>query len=495
MTYTQRLQSLLWSMILTMTIPCVAFGAPPAPVPPVPSPQQRAWQAMEMTGFIHFTVNTFTDREWGDGTEDPATFNPSALDTRQWARVARDAGIKMLILTAKHHDGFCLWPSKYTEHSVKSSPWKEGKGDVVRELSDACREYGLKFGIYLSPWDRHERCYGNSPVYNEYFRNQLRELLTNYGPIAEVWFDGACGEGPNGKRQVYDWPSYYKVVRECQPNALIFGCGPDIRWCGNERGYASETEWSVQPITDDMKELRWVELHRTYVDGSGQKLADQMIRDGKTENCIWYPAECDVSIRPGWFYHPKEDDRVHSLDHLLDIYYKSVGRNGVLLLNLPPDRRGLIHENDVKRLQEFRAVLDKTFQNNVAEGKSAKASNVRENSDIYSPDNVLDGDSSTYWVTDDDVNTGWIEIDLEKERSFDVAMIQESIGLGQRVMDFVVEAKTPDGWQTLAEGTTIGHKRLLRFPPVTASKVRLKITGSRACPVIHTVGLFKRPEM
>jgi len=270
-----------------------------------PTPQQLAWQESELTMFLHFGINTFTDREWGDGKEDPKLFNPIELDARQWVQVAKDAGFKYMILTAKHHDGFCLWPSEYTEHSVKNSPWRAGKGDVVRELADACQEAGMKMGIYLSPWDRHEQTYGDSPVYNQYFRNQLTELLTNYGEISEVWFDGACGEGPNGRRQEYDWQSYYEVIRKLQPNAVIAICGPDIRWVGNEDGVARETEWSVQDANPV--------IHKDI--------------EGK----VWYPAECDVSIRPGWFWHKSQDDKVKSLEHLLDIYYKSVGRNRTLL--------------------------------------------------------------------------------------------------------------------------------------------------------------------
>ena len=337
----------------------------------VPTPQQIAWQELEFIGFAHFGVNTFTDREWGEGTEDEKVFNPTDFDADQWARVLKDAGIRLLILTAKHHDGFCLWPSRFTEHSVKNSPWRKGKGNVVREVSDACRRHGIKFGVYLSPWDRNNPEYGNSPVYNQYFANQLRELLTNYGPITEVWFDGACGEGPNGKKQVYDWTAYYKVVRELQPDAVIAICGPDVRWVGNETGVARETEWSVQPA--------------------------RSAASGGKDGLVWWPAECDVSIRPGWFYHASQDDKVKSLHHLLDIYYKSVGRNSVLLLNIPPDRRGHIHENDTARLRELRKVLDDTFRIDLADNAGATANSA---TDGHGPDTVVDGDQKTWWSPD-----------------------------------------------------------------------------------------------
>ena len=294
--------------------------------------------------------------------------------------------MKLLILTCKHHDGFCLWPSKYTEHCVKNSPWRDGKGDVVKEVSDACRRGGIKFGVYLSPWDRHEKTYG-SDAYNDYYKNQLRELLTNYGEITEVWWDGACGEGPNGKRQVYDWDGYIKVVRELQPNAVMAICGPDIRWVGNEDGLARESEWSVLPPMPDAPAKPDLG-HRKY-----RCRSDTVFR--------WYPAECDVSIRPGWFYHASEDGKVKSLHDLLDIYYRSVGRNSVLLLNVPPDRRGLFHENDVARLRELRAALDETFKTNLAAGKPATASSAAAE---HAAAMAVDGDGATYWTPADGVS-------------------------------------------------------------------------------------------
>lgn len=416
-----------------------------------PTPQQLAWQEGELTMFVHFGINTFTNREWGEGNEDPGLFAPTRLDCRQWVQVAKEAGFKVIILTAKHHDGFCLWPSAYTEHSVKRSPWRDGRGDVVAELSQACREAGVKLGLYLSPWDRHEPTYGDSPAHNAHFRNQLTELLTNYGEVAEVWFDGACGEGPNGKRQEYDWNSYYEVVRRLQPNALIAICGPDIRWVGNEDGFAAETEWSVQ-------------------------------------NGRWHPAECDVSIRPGWFWHPEQDAQVKTLEHLIDIYYRSVGHNSVLLLNVPPNRDGLIPEPDIARLREWRRVLDETFAVDHASGATVTAS-------AADPDHpaaaLVDGDPETYWSPPAGTRTATLTIELKQAARFDVTMLQEYIALGQRVEGYTIEVADGNGWRRIVEGTTIGHKKLDRFEPVSAQRVRLAITASRGTPLLRRFGLFK----
>jgi len=447
-----------------------------------PSARQLAWQELEFIAFIHFTVNTFTDKEWGDGTEDPAIFNPTQLDTRQWVRICKDAGMKMIILTAKHHDGFCLWPSKYTEHSVKNSPWKNGRGDVVRELADACREAGLKLGLYLSPWDRHEPTYGNTVKYNKFYKNQLRELLTNYGEISEVWFDGA--KGKDAKDMVYDWPGYYAIVRKLQPDAVIFN-GLDIRWVGNERGYARQSEWSVMNRND--RPFGFINPQQKDL-GSLKALGDG-------ENLIWYPAETDVSIRPGWFYHASQDDKVKSLEKLLDIYYISLGRNTVLLLNLPPDRRGLIHENDVQRLRELRKVLDATFKHNLAMGAAAKASCVRGDNPRYGADKIVDGKKDTYWSTDDWTTSATLEFDLGKKYTFNVAELAEYIRIGQRVEEFVLEARHGKTWKEFARGTTIGYKRLLRFDDTTTQKVRIRILKYRVCPTISNFALFYAPPI
>ncbi len=456
-----------WTVLV---LAAVAGAEPPAPLPPVPSPSQLAWQRMELTMFLHFGVNTFTDREWGDGKEDPAVFAPSDLDARQWASTAREAGFRLLILTAKHHDGFCLWPSRFTDHSVARSPWKGGKGDVVREFVDACRAEGLKAGLYLSPWDRHAPMYGTD-AYNTHFTNQLAELLSSYGAIDEVWFDGACGEGPNGKRQVYDWPAYYSVIRRLQPQAVIAICGPDVRWVGNESGVARPGESSVQPP------------------GAG--------RHGATApDAVWYPAECDVSIRPGWFYHAAEDGKVKSIEHLIDIYFKSVGRNSALLLNVPPDRRGRIADPDVRRLREFRATLDAVFATNLVAAANVLASDERSDpTGRFRAGAAADGDVETYWALPDEVRSNaWLEARWEAPRTFNVVDVREFIPLGERVRTYRIEAASGDGpWRTVARGRVIGHRNLHRLGRVTATRVRLAIESAAACPAIAEFGLYLSP--
>ena len=462
----------------------------------VPTPQQQAWQEFEFTAFTHFGMDTFTDREWGVGTENPSQFNPTAFDARQWVRVIKAAGMKMLILTAKHHDGFCLWPSKYTDHSVKNSPWRHGKGDVVQDVSAACKEYGLKFGVYLSPWDRHERTYGDSPRYNEFFRNQLRELLSNYGEVSEVWFDGANGEGPNGKKQIYHWPSYYKVIRELQPGAVIFGMGPDVRWVGTESGYGRETEWSVVP--DIVRNLNAIAASSQQhpIDGAfvpGDMTHQDLGSREKIKSAralVWYPAETDVSIRPGWFYHTSQDDLVKTPESLIDIYYNSVGKNSVLLLNIPPDKRGRIHASDIKSLSGMRTILDQTFSKNLLDDATVTASCERPGHEARF---VIDHDRRTYWSSQEGRVSATLIFDLPRAQRFDRAMFQESIQVGQRIESFHLDAWQGDSLVELGRGTTIGYKRLLRFPPVTARKVRLVIEQSRTSPTLTAVGLFKSP--
>jgi alpha-L-fucosidase len=426
--------------------------------PPLPSPQQLAWQRHEVIAFAHFGMNTFADREWGKGSEDPKLFDPTDFDARQWAKVLNAAGVKLLILTAKHHDGFCLWPSRFTEHCVRNSPWRGGKGDVVREVVDALREHQTRVGLYLSPWDRNHPSYGDSPKYNEYFRNQLRELLSNYGPVDEVWFDGACGEGPNGKKQDYDWASYYAIVRELQPNALIAICGPDIRWVGNESGVAKEDESSV-------------------------------VRQG--DRSVWYPAECDVSIRPGWFYHAFQDEKVKSLATLADIYFKSVGRNSVLLLNIPPDKRGLLADPDVARLKEFRMFMDRLYATDFAKTSTVTASSRRDAS--VHETTLVDGNLDTYWTPGKSSGTNFVEFDLGQARTFNVARIQENIALGERVSAYGIQALEREQWRTITSGQVIGHKQLRCFPSVTARRVRLVIDKASAPPAIAEFGLHLNP--
>lgn len=456
-------------------------SAAPAPYGPLPSPSQVQWQQLEYYMFLHFGPNTFTDVEWGEGDEDPQVFNPSQLDARQWARIAKAAGMKAIIITAKHHDGFCLWPSEFSTHTVRESPWKDGKGDVLRELSEACKEYGLKFGVYLSPWDMNHPAYG-TPGYNQIFANTLNEVLSNYGDVFEQWFDGANGEGPNGKKQVYDWPMFHEVVYRNQPDAIIFSdVGPGCRWVGNENGFAGETNWSTIDV----------EGFGPGVDAPARKV----LNEGKEDGEAWVPAESDVSIRPGWFYSPSTDDKVKSLNHLLKIYYASVGRNSNLLLNVPIDRRGLIHPADSARLMELRDVLDESFKENVAEGKTIIASQVRGNQAKFAGNNLTDANYETYWTTEDDTHAGSITLDLGQEVEFNRLVLQEYIPLGQRVKSFSVEFWNGEEFQLLDEQTTIGYKRILVFPTLTTSKVRVNILDSKAAPVISELQLYKAPEM
>ncbi len=428
----------------------------------IPTAQQLAWQKDELTAFLHFGINTFTGREWGDGSEDPALFNPTELDANQWVKTLRDAGFKMVIITAKHHDGFCLWPTRTTEHSVKSSPWKEGRGDVVRELREACDRYGMKFGVYLSPWDRNAACYGDSPTYNRMFIEQLTELLTDYGEVHEVWFDGANGEGPNGKKQVYDWPAFYEVIRRLQPHAVTAIMGDDVRWVGNERGLGRQTEWSATVLMPEGYERALQNNERIGVSATAKDLGSREVLE-KASEIFWYPSEVDVSIRLGWFYHKEQDEQVKSLKQLTDIYFQSVGYNSVLLLNIPPDRRGLIHEADCRRLAEFADYIARTFADNrVKSGDKlwlAEAGNVRE----YA---------------------------LKPDSRVNLLVLQEDIATGQRVEGVTVEAQTADGWIPLCKATTVGHKRILRFPDVEASALRVKIDSTRATARICNVGAY-----
>jgi alpha-L-fucosidase len=479
----------LFLTIFIFLVSCSQTETPPS-VLPVSSERQLAWHEMEFYAFVHFNMNTFTNMEWGLGSERPEFFNPTELDCRQWARVCKEAGMKGIILTAKHHDGFCLWPSKYTEHSVKNSPWKDGKGDVVRELSEACKEYGLKMGIYLSPWDRNSADYGK-PEYITYFRNQLRELLTNYGDIFEVWFDGANGGtgyygGANEERRIdhttyYDWENTRKIVRELQPMACMFSDGgPDIRWVGNEQGWASKSNWCT--------------LNRNEF-APGVVSDIKFLQKGQENGSDWVPAEVDVSIRPGWYYHPSEDHKVKSLPQLLDIYYHSVGRNASLLLNLPVDKRGLVNENDVRQLNKLSDAIKTDFANDLAIDKKVTATNSRGNSRKYQSGNVNDNNPDTYWATDDNVKEASITIDFGKPSEFNRFLVQEDIRLGQRVKQFTLEALVGDEWNELANETTIGRKRILRFANVTASKLRLNIVDSKACPVISNIGVYKAPKV
>jgi alpha-L-fucosidase len=458
---------------------------PPEPYGPLPSDRQLAWHDLEYYMFVHFTVNTFTDKEWGYGDESPSIFNPSELDCRQWARVARDAGMKGIIITAKHHDGFCLWPSAYTEHSIKNSPWLDGKGDILKELRQACDEYGLKMGVYLSPWDRNSAVYG-SPEYLGYYRNQLRELLTGYGDIFEVWFDGANGGdgfygGARETRRIdnktyYDWPNTHTIVRELQPDAVMFSdAGPDIRWVGNESGMGSLTNWCLLN-KDEM-----------YPGGNFAKILGAGHEDGEH----WVPAEVDVSIRPGWFWHERQDSMVRTPENLMELWYSSVGRNSNLLLNVPPDTRGLLHEKDVESLLKFRELREKEFASEIARGRKATASDSRGKA--YNASMINDGDPETFWATADDQTTASVTIDLGGPLEVNRLVIQEYIRLGQRIQEFSVEVFSGGEWNHLLDGTTIGYKVIRKFPVVSASKVRINFIRSKACPAISNIELYRAP--
>lgn len=462
-----------------------------------PSARQIAWQGLEFYSFIHFGINTFTDKEWGMGDESPSLFNPTAFDAKQWVEVCKSAGMKGLILTCKHHDGFCLWPSTHTDHTLAQSPWKDGKGDLVKEVADACREGGLSFGVYLSPWDRHDQRYGSS-AYNEYFKDQLRELLTGYGDIFCVWFDGACGEGPNGLKQVYDWDGYYEVIRELQPGAAISVCGPDVRWCGNEAGHCRTSEWSVVPA--ELQDCEKIQEESQQVDdGQFSRQVNSRNEDigsrealAGAEDLIWYPAEVNTSIRPGWFYHPAEDDQVRSVDELLDIYYQSVGGNATFLLNLPPDCRGLIHENDASRMAELGRILSSTFRDNLAADAQASASEAEGGQ--HSPQRVLDGDKHTYWRPRADTEQATIELAWNEERSFDTIVLKEHIESGQRIEKIRLECLKQGVWTPLAEYTVIGYKRICRFPQATSRSVRLVIEESRWRPTLSAFEVYLSPQ-
>lgn len=419
-----------------------------------PSAQQLLWQRDELALFLHFGINTFTDREWGDGREDPARFDPTGLDVREWARVAREAGFKAMILTAKHHDGFCLWPTCTTTHSVASSPWREGKGDLVREFVEACRAEELRVGLYCSPWDRNHPSYGDSPRYRDVYAVQLTELLTDYGEIHEVWFDGANGEGPNGKRQEYDWPTTWKLVRKLQPKAVIFSdAGPDVRWIGNERGVAGETNWStVDPMIVPVPGMTGDEVMRSLTEGD---------RAGS----VWRPGETDVSIRPGWFYHAKEDARVRTADDLVELYFTSVGRNSKLLLNVPPTPEGVLHPRDVESLRGMRAKLEAMFATDLAAGRRVQWRRTSARSGVAS-------------------------VQLATPVTVAVLDLRERIADGQRVAGYTVEGRVEGVWRELSRGSTIGYRRLARWDPVTLDAIRVTVTDAVELPLPLEIRLF-----
>ena len=482
--FTPKFSLVFLSVILAFSS-CKVAITPPEPVLPVPTLRQLAWHELEQYAFVHFTTNTFTDKEWGFGDESESVFNPTAMDVTQWTKTINAAGLKGLVLTCKHHDGFCLWPSKYTEHSVKNSPYKNGKGNVVEEVERACRADGLKFGVYLSPWDRNRADYG-SPSYVEYYRNQLKELFTAHSPVFEMWFDGANGGdgfygGANERRNIdgktyYGWPTTLNLIRGMEPNVIFFSdAGPDIRWCGNEQGFVNETNWNT------------INADTLY---AGKNGIQDLLNTGNENGTSWIPAEVDVSIRPGWFYHAKEDSLVKTPEQLFDIYMSSVGRGANLILNIPPDRRGLINEIDVASLLGWKKLIDERFNTNLALNKPAKASTVRGNSEVYSAEMATDGNKETYWATNDQEKTGNLEIDLGEAKIVSFILIQEYIKLGQRIKSFSVEIEKDGNWQEVARGTTIGYKRILRIAPVEAQKVRIVFQDAKACPVISNVAIY-----
>ncbi|MCQ2519043.1 MAG: alpha-L-fucosidase [Lachnospiraceae bacterium] len=459
----------------------------------IPTERQIQFQELEFYAFIHFTVNTFTDKEWGDGNESPDIFNPEKLDAEQWVRNIKAAGMRGLILTCKHHDGFCLWPSKYTDHTVAKSPYKSGNGDVVKEVSKACEKYGIKFGIYLSPWDRNCGLYGSGKAYDDFFINQLTELLINYGEIFSVWFDGACGEGPNGKKQYYDWERYYQKIRELQPNACISVCGPDVRWCGNEAGQTRAAEWSVVPerakdseiIAEKSQQEDSEEFRLRRVDARDADLGSREILKGE-ERLIWYPAEVNTSIRPGWFYHKYEDDKVRPLEELLHIYMNSVGGNATFLLNIPPTREGLLHENDCKRLHEIGEALQTAFANNLMD-KAELESNGTGTENIRA-DNYEAGMSGK------SADETFVSVKWPEPICIEYIVIKEDIHFSQRIEKFEVEAKINGVFETVYKGTVVGHKRIVPLDRIATDMIRIRITDSRNEPIISFMGIYGLEE-
>ena len=439
---------------------------------PLPTKQQLAWHEMEYYWFIHFGPNTFTDKEWGHGDEQADIFNPTQLDCRQWARIAKQSGAKGIILTAKHHDGFCLWPSKYSSHTVRESKWNDGKGDVVKDLMQACKEYGLKFGVYLSPWDRNHPQYG-TPEYNDVYVNTMKELIDRYGPFFEFWWDGANGEGPNGKKQQYDFRRFEQTIRKYAPNTIVFSdIGPDVRWVGNEKGIAGQTNWN-------------------YLDTAGFKRGEgapptDTLNQGNVNGKNWIPAECDVSIRPGWFYHKEEDSKVKTAEQLFDLYLKSVGRGANFLLNIPPDRRGLIHEKDSAALVNFKRLKDESFSTNLAIESKAE---LHTNGAIFPQTSFTDGKSETFEKLSHFENTRlWVK--FEQVKKINCIVLQEAIKMGQHVKEARLELLNGSQPVKQIDITTIGRKRILTFPAVDISAFHLVIKDAKGDPLISEIAAY-----
>jgi alpha-L-fucosidase len=458
---------------------------PPKPYGATPSKRQLQWEKMGRHAFLHFNMNTFTGKEWGWGDANPDKFHPTNFSADQIVGTLAKAGFKGVILTVRHHDGFCIWPSKYSDYSVAQSSWKNGNGDVVKAIADACHKYGVKFGIYLSPWDRHRADYGK-PGYIKFYENQLRELLTNYGKIFEVWFDGANGGtgyygGANENRKVdlstyYPWKEFFKIVRKYQPQAVIFSdAGPDVRWVGDENGYASDSCWATYTP----------EPRKGFTKAAPGTVKSKLGKTGTKNGKYWMPAEADVSIRPGWFYHASQDDSVKSLRKLVNIYFHSAGVGASLLLNVPPNRAGRISKIDSTRLMMFNRYLQQAFDDNLF--AHATATSTIDRGFGYEAKNVLDDDYDSYWATPDSVHAGSIEIKMNKKKRINCIKLQEYIPLGQRVDDFSIEAFENGKWVKVANGSTIGYQRLVRFDPVKTGRIRINIKNALACPVINNI--------
>ncbi len=461
-----------------------------------PDKRQVEFQKVEFYAFIHFTINTYTGKEWGDGTESPEIFMPDHLDAVQWVTAIKDAGMRGLILTCKHHDGFCLWPSRYTRHSVAASPYKGGKGDIVREVADACQAAGIKFGVYLSPWDRNSELYGRGKEYDDYFVNQLTELLTNYGPVFDVWFDGACGEGAGGMRQCYNWERYYEVIRKLQPDACINVCGPDIRWCGNEAGDTRDAEWSVVParlrdtemIADKSQQTDDTDFsfrRRTISSSDADLGSREFLKD--EPDLIWYPVEVNTSIRPGWFYHQEEDDKVRSLEELSQIYFHSVGGNGTFLLNIPPNKEGLLAKEDVERLKELGEFLRKAFKRNLVEEAVLAVDSYKEGFEI---ENVREPGYGKYFSTREGITSCTIDIEFEEETVIHYLILQENIEMSQRIEGFSVWTETDGNLREVYRGKVVGYKHIAQLKGIRTKFLQIKIHDARVCPTVAFLGVF-----
>jgi alpha-L-fucosidase len=482
---------LVLSVLLMSTSTLRADVDAPKPYGVVPSPRQLEHAELKTYGFCHFTVNTFTNREWGNGDEPESDFNPTDFDAEQIVSAFKAGGLKGLILTCKHHDGFCLWPTRFTEHCVRNSKWQDGKGDVVKSISEACKRQGILFGVYLSPWDRNNKDYAH-PEYITYYRNQVRELIENYGRPFEWWFDGANGGsgyygGNPGTRKIdasfyYDWDNTWAIIRDLSPGTNMFSdIGPDLRWCGNERGHVSYPCWNTITLA-----------------GKGGKapapgfLDEGNLGTGTRDGSAWIPAEVDVSIRPGWFWHEKEHPKTGK--QLVELFYSSVGRGASLNLNVPPDSRGRIADADVESLKEFRRIIDQTFAVNLAKDAEITASNTRGNSPAFAAKNMLDGDRKTYWCSDDDVHTPEFTVKFAKPATFNVIELREALPLGQRVAGFAVDVMNDGQWTEYAQGSAIGNRLLLRGKAVTAQAVRVRITDCPVCPAIAEFGVYAEAQ-